>query len=635
MWRRAAVKRHWWKKLAILILVMGTGAPLYAQYWYEQPQPKWRLYGDAGFDFNQNTLGTHGNAGDGNSSAHQIGGIVDANLQGFLFNPLFFTFDAAVNSLQSGGDSSGSSAFASGSTSVGNRNGSLGYNFNGVLLSGRGMPLTFHFVKTDDGLTSGLFKNNQSTKEWGAEWRGHFSHLRNVFISYRDNNADVGIPTSFYDTSNAVKVFQVNLNDSLLGWDWSGTFSKTSQEFSTIGLTSLAADTRDHSTNSNFDIRRGFWDDLITFSAGETSIAEKAHGSFGTSEFNFFGYHGALRFRPSDRVSTGLTYTHDDFESGTSQSVQSGTGEILILPLPKTKSSSLNASTVYRPWNSLNFTGGVNYTKSSTPTQAEILAKLINPYLGVSLTQRLLNTDVNGHANYGYQFTTSNLGTVANAPSVNLGLNAARGSLQTLHYIAGVQYSHQVIPQLIGSHSNSTQVSLSAETDRFSNWRITGGVDYNRLYLLTTGGQFNTNGIGFNLGANREWYGIRFYRLYTSGVNAIFPGLVPGSYITVLPLDNLVGSPLLNKTTRTLGLSGYYNWHRWQLIGSLNREKDLFAQTNQEFNYIDIEARYQLGKFTLSASYDHNVLNTGTGATFGGSTFNRFRLRLTRSFTIF
>ena len=59
------MKRHWWKKLAILILVMGTGAPLYAQYWYEQPQPKWRLYGDAGFDFNQNTLGTHGNAGDG------------------------------------------------------------------------------------------------------------------------------------------------------------------------------------------------------------------------------------------------------------------------------------------------------------------------------------------------------------------------------------------------------------------------------------------------------------------------------------------------------------------------------------------------------------------------------------------
>ena len=61
----------------------------------------------------------------------------------------------------------------------------------------------------------------------------------------------------------------------------------------------------------------------------------------------------------------------------------------------------------------------------------------------------------------------------------------------------------------------------------------------------------------------------------------------------------------------------------------------VFAQTNQEFNYIDIEARYQLGKFTLSASYDHNVLNTGSGPTFGGSTFNRFRLRLTRSFTIF
>jgi hypothetical protein len=628
------VKRHWWRKLAILLL-LGTGAPLYAQYWYEQPQPKWRLYGDAGFDFTHNSLGTQGTVGQGGSTAQQMGGIMDATLQGFVFNPLFFSFDAGVNSLQSGGSSSGKGASASALSSVGNRNGALGYTFNGVLLSGRGMPLNFHFVKTDAGLTSGSFKNNQITREWGAEWQGHLPHLRNLFASYRDNKTSVEIPTSFYDTNNASKIFQVNANDMLLGWNWSGAFSKISQEFSTLGLTPIAQNTKDHSTNHNFDIRRGFWDDLLTFSAGETSIDEKAHGTFGTSAFNFFGYRGAVRLRPSERFWTGLTYTHDDFESGTNQAIQPGTGQIVTLPLPQTVSSSLNESTLYRPWDFLTVTGGVNYTRSSTPTAAEIMAKLINPFLGFSVTRRLWSTDFNGHANYGYQFTTSNLGTHANAPTMNLGLNAVRGSLQTLRYTASVQYSHQVIPQLIGSHSNSTQVSLSAETDRFDNWRLTAGIDYNRLYLLTMGGQFNTNGIGFNLGANREWYGIRVFKMYTSGVNAIFPGLVPGNYITVLPIENLVGSPLLNKTTRVLGVSGYYNWRRWQIIGSLNREKDLFAQTNQQFNYIDIEARYQLGKFTLSAAYDRNVLNTGTGGIFAGSTFNRFRLRLTRSFTIF
>ncbi len=629
------MERHWWGKLAILILAMGTGAPLYAQYWNDQPQPRWRLYGDAGFDFHQNTLGTHGNAGSGNSSAHEMGGIVDANVQGFLFNPLFFSFDAGVNSLQSGGSSGGSSATTTGSTSIGNRNGALGYNFNGVLLSGRGMPLTFHFVKTDAGLTSGNFKNNQATTEWGAEWQGHFRHLRNVFASYRDNKANVDIPTSFYDTDNRARIFQINANDTLLGWDWSGAFSKISQEFKSNGLTILPDATKDRSTNHNFDIKRGFWDDLVTFTAGETSVHEKARGNFGTSQFNFFGYRGAVRIRPSDRISTGITYNHDDFESGTSQSIQPGTGQIIVLPLPQTISSSLSSNTLYRPWNSLNVTGGVSYTRSSTPTPAEIMAKLINPNLGVSFTKRWLNTDLNGNANYGYQFTTSNLGRHANAPTMNMGLNAARGSLQTLHYTIGAQYSHQVIPQLIGSHSNNTQLSFNAETQRFNNWLLRAGIDYNRLYLLTMGGQFNTDGIGFNVGANREWYGIRFYRLYTSGVNAIFPGLVPGSYITVLPIDALVGSPLLNKTTRVLGISGYYNWGRWQITGSLNREKDLFAQTNQQFNYIDIEARYQLGKFTLSASYDRNVLNTGTGSTFGGSTFNRFRIRVMRSFTIF
>ncbi len=628
------MKRHWWRKLAILLL-LGTGAPLYAQYWYEQPQPRWRLYGDAGFDFDHNSLGTHGTAGHGGSTAQQMGGIMDATLQGFVFNPLFFSFDAGVNSLQSGGSSSGYGASATGLSSVGNRNGALGYTFNGVLLSGRGMPLNFHFVKTDAGLTSGSFRNDQATKEWGAEWQGHLPHLRSLFASYRDNKTNVEIPTSFYDTNNASKIFHVNANDMLLGWNWSGSFSKVSQEFSTLGLTAIAQDTKDHSTNHNFDIRRGFWDDLLTFNAGETSIDEKAHGTFGKSAFNFFGYRGGVRLQPSERFSTGVTYNHDDFESGTSETIQPGTGQIVTLPLPRTVSSPLNSSTLYRPWDFLNITGGVGYTRSSTPTTAEILAKLINPFLGLSVTRRLFSTDFNGHANYGYQFTTSNLGTRANAPTMNLGLNAVRGSLQTLRYTAGVQYSHQVIPQLIGSHSNGTQVSLSAETDRFDNWRLTAGIDYNRLYLLTMGGQFNTNGIGFNLGANREWYGIRVFKMYTSGVNAIFPGLVPGNYITVLPVETLVGSPLLNKTTRVLGVSGYYNWRRWQIIGSLNREKDLFAQTNQQFNYIDIEARYQLGKFTLSAVYDRNVLNTGTSGIFAGSTFNRFRLRLTRSFTIF
>ena len=629
------MKGHWWRKLTLLVLLTGTGAPVFAQYWYEQPQPRWRLYGDVGFDFNHTNVGTHGTAGNGSSDSQEMGGLVDASLDGFLFNPLFFTFNASVNSLQSGGGSSSGTTSISQLASVGNRNGELGYNFNGVLLSGRGMPLTFHFVKTDAGLTSGNFQNNQITKEWGAEWQGRLKHLRNIYTSYRDNHATVEIPTSFYDTSNASKIFHINANDTLLGWDWSGAFSKTSQEFSTIGLTVLPDKVKDHATNYNFDIRRGFWDDLFSASAGLISVDEKAHGDFGTSEFNFFGYRAALQFRPSDRLSSGFSYSHDDFESGTSQSIQAGTGQVVTLPLPRTISRSFNFNTLYRPWNFLGITGGVNLTRSATPTPAEIMEKLINPYLGVSFNRRVLNTDFTGHANYGYQFTTSNFGTHANAPTMNLGLNAARGSLQTLRYSAGVQYSHMVIPQLIGSHSNNAQVSLNAETDRFRNWRLSGGIDYNRLYLLTVAGQFNSNGIGFNVGANREWYGIRFYRVYTSGVNAIFPGFVPGTYISVLPIDSLVGSPLLNKTTRVFGVSGYYNWRRWQIIGSLNRERDLFAQTNQEFNYIDIEARYQLGKFTLIASYDRNVLNTGTGPTLGGSTFNRYRFRLTRSFTIF
>jgi hypothetical protein len=107
------------------------------------------------------------------------------------------------------------------------------------------------------------------------------------------------------------------------------------------------------------------------------------------------------------------------------------------------------------------------------------------------------------------------------------------------------------------------------------------------------------------------------------------------TYLIDLPLQSLVSSPLLNRTGNNIGLSGFFNWRRWVINGSFTRENDLLSATEQKYNIVDITVRYTLGKFTLDAGYGRNVLNTGLPPLVSGTTFNRFRFRITRSFTIF
>jgi hypothetical protein len=68
----------------------------------------------------------------------------------------------------------------------------------------------------------------------------------------------------------------------------------------------------------------------------------------------------------------------------------------------------------------------------------------------------------------------------------------------------------------------------------------------------------------------------------------------------------------------------------------MTRERDLLPINNQTFNYINIVVRYSLGKFTLDAGYSRNLLETNPdGLHLNGTVFNRYRIRLTRSFNVF
>jgi hypothetical protein len=631
------VKWHW-TQIGLLLLVAVTSAPVFAQYWYEEQAPRWSLNGNLGFDFNNDRLGSFGPGFQGTNTTRQYGGTVDGNLHGFLFNPLFLDFNASVNDLQSSSGATSNLQNGPEFPTVENRNGALGYSFNGIFLSGRSMPLMFHFIKTDSGITSTLLKHNQGTREFGFDWRPKLPHLRSMYVTYRDNKSDVAIPTSFYQTNNAQKTFQFNANDSVLGWAWNTNFSNINQDIGSIGTSILPESIKDHSWSHNFDIRRDFLDQLFTVSAGEVVTRDNSTSSAGRSDFNLLGYHSTVTYRPTEKVNTSASYSHEEFESGLSEAFTvPGVGTGTSLSLPFTRIDSLNESTNYRPYSFFNLNGSVTYNRTSTPVLSETLEKTITPQLTATVTHRWHGFDLNGVAGGGYRLTTSNLGNSANGDLYNFSATVARGNLNKLRWTSGFQITHDVLPQMIGSFTNTRRWNVQAETYRFANWRLSAGVDYTNYDNLTVGGKFLTNGFGFNVGAQRDRYGLRFYRTDSTGNGSIFPGFVPaGQYLVHLPLDQLVGSPLLDRTTHTTGLTGYYIWHRWVVNGTMTRERDLLPINNQTFNYINVDVRYSLGKFTLEAGYSRNLLETNPdGLHLNGTVFNRFRIRVTRAFNVF
>src|SRR5438270_6626538 len=319
-----------------------TSAPAFAQYWYQEQAPKWSLSGDIGFDFNNDRLKSQGAGSEGTNTTHQYGGTVDATLHGFLFNPLFLDFNGTVNDLQSSSAAVSNLQNGTEFPTIENRDGALNYSLNGVFLSGRNMPLMFHYIKTDVGITSTLLRHNQGTREFGFDWRPKLPHIRSMYTTYRDNKSDVAIPTSFYQTNNSQKTFQFNANDSLLGWDWNTNFSDLAQNVGSIGLSVLPQNLIDHAWSHNFDIRRDFLDQLLTLSAGETITRDHSLSNEGRNEFNLNSYRTNLIIRPTDKLWLGANYYHEEFESGVSESFTgtgtgtgAGAGNFFGLPLTR------------------------------------------------------------------------------------------------------------------------------------------------------------------------------------------------------------------------------------------------------------------------------------------------------------
>src|SRR5579872_2461002 len=530
-------------KYAMTILVALLTSPLLAQYSiYDAPPPKWDLYGNAGFDFAHNSLGSHqtGSTSSG-STNQQFGGTIDGTLHGFYSSPEFLDFGANVNDFQNASSDSNNA----GNLNVpgfDSRNNALGYSAYANFLAGRGMPIHVHYIKTDAGLTSSLFHTTQGSSEFGVTWRGKLPHTPWLSVDFRDGSSNVAIPTSLLDTNNKLKNLNVNAHDSLWGWKWNGDYTHITEQITTLGVTALPNAEDIGSTNETFNIRRGFFGDLINFSVGEQYNHQKSDGSLGTSDYKLFEYNSSLWYLPSDKLSSGVSFYHDRITNDqfSAPTVDSPFVQVFI---PSTTITSLTGTTIYRPRSFVTITGNVTYDDTFVPSVSEQLEKTLTPSLAASVLRTWHAFEFGVHGMAGYRMTTSTLGRQSNGVIDAAGATVSRGNLQRLRYTGKVEYNHDLLPQLIGSYNNSLTGGLQAETMRWGNWRLVAGLDYNQYDTLTIGGRFNNRTVGFHAGATRERFGIRVFRNQNSGDGSIFPtSLSFNNYLINLPVGTLIGS---------------------------------------------------------------------------------------------
>ena len=128
-----------------------------------------------------------------------------------------------------------------------------------------------------------------------------------------------------------------------------------------------------------------------------------------------------------------------------------------------------------------------------------------------------------------------------------------------------------------------------------------------------------------------------------SGASALFPTpIFPVGFFYHLPLDELIGVPLILQNGHSASVVGTANLRRnLYLSGGWGRSLAVYSITQQQsFDHVNVDARYQFGKFSLQAGF-YWATNGVEAATSGLMPLSnhvasrRIYFRFTRNFAIF
>jgi hypothetical protein len=237
-----------------------------------------------------------------------------------------------------------------------------------------------------------------------------------------------------------------------------------------------------------------------------------------------------------------------------------------------------------------------------------------------------------------YQLAGTTLDKAPNSWSNSFNGRASWGDSRYLRLTAFGQNTHLNLVEQIGGFTDEKRVGMEAETHRVKFFRLRAAADYSNVELLNVSGDTRTKMTSYSLQADQRRFSLTFNSSFMDGAGALFPdGLIDRTFLVVpLPINVLLATPLLNRTThtKTFGLIGRPR-RRLDVAVLWRTEDTKLVNSEQTFNVLQADARYHLGKFSLEGGYSRNLNDVTVVTGLSGTRLAIWYFRIGRDFRVF
>jgi hypothetical protein len=618
--------------LTAIVAMLATGVTAAAQ---APGGDGWHVNGTLGMDLDKTTQTSILPAA---SSAptqdyDTAGGDLHLNVSGFVANPLFLPFSITFSSEH------GSNSLAE----TGYHDTMFAGTLSTTLLPSKPYPLRFYYTNTNFAANGSLFDQNSSTSTLGVTWALREPKYPNLYVGYTHSASDVYMATSLFNTNYKQGHAFINAQQIWRKWSWNAGFDNYDTVSNLPGgfeIPNEAGAFRETLRVFGARVERPFWGKKAEFHLENRSQwLDESFGGVpenGTTEI----YTTAdLHLQHTQKLSTSYFYTLERITSPPGLTPGQSAGVLLLLVPPTFVSHYGGARVDYQATKHVGLFEELHY-QHLTPAgnEVEFRESLAESLTGADVRANWHHFDLSGEYIGHLQLMGTNFGNHTDTFSNEMHGRASRGDPRTLRLILYGDYSKLNLVDQLNGFSQYGRVGGEVETTWPAGvvWRLTAG--YSEVEMLNLSGDVHQNGADVGAQVSSKRFALGYTHSLSDGAGALFPEAIGlRTLITVpLPVNDLVATPLLDRTTRLNAATVILRLHRnLDLSGDYRQESDFLATANFYFHLVEARLRYRLGKFTFEAGYGHYLNDTMSNNILSGLHTNQYRLRVARDFRLF
>jgi hypothetical protein len=596
----------------------------------QPPAERWRLNGSLGFHYSQasNQPISPGSPG---SDYGTIAGDLRLSLAGFLSDPEFLPFSLLL--------STSHGAYDAGSGDY--RRNLLNWGASATLLPARSFPLRVFYNTSSYDSTGGIFGQNADTTTLGVEWTIRHHRLPHIHTGYRRLRSDIRLATSLTDNDYHQGHWFLNVRNDWKGWEWElGTDRYATDSNFSAGL-GLPTDFAENLRILTGNLHRTLWSGKGDFRAEHRSQWRESRLQDGAeSDANETYTSATLLLRPTAKLSSALSYNFVHVErSNRERPLQPAATQLIFLAVPSFSSHFLSGRVDYRLTDELSVFEDVRYFRiQQPPTTVELREALTESLTGANYQKSWRGFSFSAGYTGRLQAVLTNRNAHAHTFSNDLEGRVAWGKVRTLRLTGLARYSKLNLVEQLNGFSKERRFRLEATTEWLRPFRLDVAAEQLRVALLNLGGRTEINTTNFNVQLSHRRGSLAASQTLGEGAGAVFPAdVMAGRRLSLpLPVEQLVDTPLLDRTTRITALQGALRLVRnLDLYAQWRSERNLFASSTQKFRVLDARLRYRIGKLSLDAGWARYRSAIAMPESLSGLRVNRYFFRVARDFKVF